>query len=435
MTKLTDNMVKAITEARYNEKMAGTLYSDTGNVSTGYTMYGVDGRTLGALKRRGLAYGDGGLTAEGVNVLAELSGNKVDAAMMSAPGVEITDMPSEPEFNAPGASECYFGCGRDVVAVFVDYVGRTEGLCSTHRDRVEGETYNVPTVDAVEPENGTQEVTTMDVVAVIQNTPGMAGETHYHSPGCRDIAREMKRWGQKSDDALTLSVSSVVDIIAFEDGGRGSDYAEDNTQEWWDVVAENAGMDEVKIMSCLRDSIPSGSDTLNRPLIMNGGTVKGFGEAPVSHREIATETAAKRFPIGTKVRTSIAAMSRMEEWTGTVELHTAHDYNGWFIPAVVVKSYNGITRTLLVGDLENDVYEVVPDAPRSTGTTHHSLDSEGKSWTRFDHVLTVGDVVKVIGEPGTYVVYALIPGLPVVYVQRDTDSEPFPMGATKVYAL
>lgn len=64
-------------------------------------------------------------------------------------GVAITgDEPNTwaPDFDASGATECYFGCGVTPVAVFVDYVGRTEGVCAAHRDRVEGQTYELPTV-------------------------------------------------------------------------------------------------------------------------------------------------------------------------------------------------------------------------------------------------------------------------------------------------
>ena len=76
-----------------------------------------------------------------------------------------------------------------------------------------------------------------------------------------------------------------------------------------------------------------------------------------------------------------------------------------------------------------------PSENVSTGTTHHTTDTDGNTWERFDHVLTVGDVVKAVGTPGLFTVYALIPGLPVVYLDAHDGREPFPMGASKVYAL
>ena len=67
---------------------------------------------------------------------------------------------------------------------------------------------------------------------------------------------------------------------------------------------------------------------------------------------------------------------------------------------------------------------------------HHSMDAHGGQWTRFEHVLSVGDIVRST-ESGRalYEVYALIPGLPVVYVDPCDGREPFPMGATSLYAL
>lgn len=81
-----------------------------------------------------------------------------------------------------------------------------------------------------------------------------------------------------------------------------------------------------------------------------------------------------------------------------------------------------------------DSVSTTPETVVSTGTTHHTMDTDGTQWERFDHVLSVGDVVKVVGSQGVYEVHCLIPGLPVVYV-LGTQGEPFPVPATNVYAL
>lgn len=81
-------------------------------------------------------------------------------------------------------------------------------------------------------------------------------------------------------------------------------------------------------------------------------------------------------------------------------------------------------------------FHTVTDAPVSTGTTHHTMDTHGGQWERFEHVLSVGDIVRSTETGRTlYEVYALIPGLPVVYVDPCDGREPFPMGATSLYAL
>jgi hypothetical protein len=164
MAKLTANMVKALESATYSASREGIAYSDADAIHTGWTMYGVNANTLRAMVKRGLCMGDGGLTATGVSERDVIMSAIVDAAECepivsddvaetstmiaeTLSGVVITgDEPNTwaPDFDASGASECYFGCGVSPVAVFVDYVGRTEGVCASHRDRVEGKTYDVP---------------------------------------------------------------------------------------------------------------------------------------------------------------------------------------------------------------------------------------------------------------------------------------------------
>lgn len=66
-----------------------------------------------------------------------------------------------PDFDAFGAAECYFmssTCEGAPVAVFVDYVGRTEGVCVAHRDRVNGPTHTIPTVSTGDAETDAQTI-------------------------------------------------------------------------------------------------------------------------------------------------------------------------------------------------------------------------------------------------------------------------------------
>jgi len=219
-------------------------------------------------------------------------------------GVIITgDEPNtwEPDFTVSSARECYFGCGVAPVAVFVDYVGRTEGVCAAHRVQVEGKTYDIP-ADAYAP---VQEVSpTLAMVraiqggevptaCVIQNTPGMAGVSHYHSPACADVKREMRKWGQSESDVMFATFATVADILVFEDGGRGSDYAEEFTPEWWSVVMENSTSD-VRIMPCL--SIPAGR-VGDSPLVTQGNFFRtGFDQpSPEKVAEAQAEIDAHNF--------------------------------------------------------------------------------------------------------------------------------------------
>lgn len=219
-------------------------------------------------------------------------------------GVVITGESPEswaPDFDASGAAECYFGCGVAPVAVFVDYVGRTEGVCASHRDRVEGKTYDVPATahtdaqtlsPAVEMVRAIQNGET-PVACVIQNTPGMSGVSHYHSPACADVKREMRKFGQSQSDVMYATFATVADILVFEDGGRGSDYAEEFTPEWWVVVMENSTSD-VRIMPCL--SIPAGR-VGDSPLVTQGNFFRaGFDQPSEEKRaEYAAEIESHNF--------------------------------------------------------------------------------------------------------------------------------------------
>lgn len=89
------------------------------------------------------------------------------------------------------------------------------------------------------------------VVGVQQSRPGFGGvATHWHAAGCRDITREMNRWGQKEEHTYPLNVSDVAEILVFEMGDVSSDNATVNTPEWWEAVVSNSN-ELVRIMPCL----------------------------------------------------------------------------------------------------------------------------------------------------------------------------------------
>lgn len=333
---------------------------------------------------------------------------------------------------------------------------------------------------ALADENNTQEEKKMiQVVAVIQARPGNAGSTHYHSTTCRDIVRECNKYGQSIGDTFPLSVSSVLDIVSdFEDGGRGSDNAEEYTPEWWTSVVENSQGDGLKIMSCVRDSLPTGVTTQGAPLLMNNGLITGLGEIPglspveFTEEQISTRTAQETYPKGSHVmvkddsetRTRVGADSGYVIGHGARPFTSAPGTRPWWIPTVMIERGDGTTRHLMVGDVEpfksldefmsesdpgdagfaetdsvelaeweKDLLQATENS-RSTGVTQHSITSDGTQWESFQHVLSVGDIVKVAGMQGVYEVHCLIPGLPTVYV-LGTIGEPFPVSATATYAI
>lgn len=451
--KLTAKQTAALMTAAYNPHARG---DDMG----AYVIHTMHHITRKSLHDKGLMYGHYYLTRKGTEVLATLSGNEVDMYGMEWAGSEgeeyITPVtPAVPSVEIQGEHVEHadaFGHMAEQTA-WMYQEGVCVGLCAigtgcAHCDEQYGPNDSQNGSESTSEE--TEEMaSTIEVVAVVQNTPGMAGMTHYHSPGCRDIERECKRYGQTKADTYTLTVSSVADIVSdFEDGGRGSDHAEEYSAEWWTVVVENSQGDGLKIMSCVRDSLPAGKTTQGAPILMSGGYLKGIGDIPnapekeKSDAEISIERAAEKFPIGSHVSVKDGEpRKRVGAISGYVSDHTyvthrsANDTRPWYIPAVVVERGDGSKRVILVGDLEfySDA-SLIPGT--STGTTHHTMDESGKSWERFEHVLSVGDIVRST-ETGRklYEVYALIPGLPVVYVDPCDGSEPFPMGATKLYAL
>lgn len=228
-------------------------------------------------------------TGDAENGTQTISGGTVE--IQGAEGFDMT-----PDMSVL-TGECYKGCGRPVTGMFCDYVGRTEGVCDFDRDSL-GDHITVTPVDPA-IWGGASETGTA-VVGIVQNTPGMNGATHYHAPGCRDITREMRRYGQSQRDALEFTFSSVAEILTFEYGDIASNNAEENTPEWWANILENAQYDRstehggmgVKIMPCL--SIPMGTDNDGNPL-QDKGSFYCFGfraPSPEKVAEIRAEIAA-----------------------------------------------------------------------------------------------------------------------------------------------
>ncbi len=459
--KLSQGMVDALSRATFREHA-------TGNGEAGYVVHDMHPRTRKALHDRGLMYGHYYLTRTGVEVLATLAGNTVDVRgyvwegdkLLVAPYVEtyaddvtVTDMPTAPEFDAPGAAECFFGCGSPVVAVFVDYVGRTEGLCATHRDRVEGETYSVPAT----PQNGSEDVqeeSNMDNDVII---PGV----HSLDMGSKGYNRFVGI-GESSSVPGSLYTYGLATAISRHPGMNGTGH-EDVTTEFGDVITVRTSIgdrryvvqdnrysatgprkgdpiltpyetDDVRCYVCQchgDNSIPGRN--------IDGEWVCGFcaennctPEKLNSHSltfYVETESAGVKYncescgAINTRSRFSQFECDNEIEDAGFVETESVDDY-------ATVSALTTGAGFHTVDDSRN----ATPEAPVTTGTTTHTLDTDGSEWVRFDHVLSVGDVVKVVGMQGVYEVHCLIPGLPVVYV-LGTTGEPFPVPASKVYAL
>ena len=214
---------------------------------------------------------------------AENGAQSVDGGSVTIQGAEGFDM--TPDMSAL-TGECYMGCGRPVTGMFTDYVGRTEGVCDFDRDSLGDHI----TVTPVDPSiwGGASE-TGVAMVCVVQNTPGMNGRSHYHAPGCRDIAREMRHWGQKQSDVLEASFSDVVEILEFEYGDISANEFEIGSAEYWADIIHNATIDDemgshgfgVKVMPCL--DIPAGR-TPNGPLVTQGGFYRIGFDQPTPER-------------------------------------------------------------------------------------------------------------------------------------------------------
>lgn len=478
--KLTDTMVTALLSATFNPNA-------TGHGEGGYVVHEMHGRTRKALHDRGLMTGHYYLTRKGVEALAELSGNTVDLSgyawdgdkLIASPEslvivddyaerttmiIDGVEMPYEP-FAHMGYQEylsrtadngCVGLCEAEKGCEHCDtQYGRTtpetdaESLCTAtvdNPDCVHCEGVVMDEMDArdnvaefwqamkeVQEEKAVTEFVPMDrtgdgitsvmTVMVIQNTPGMAGVTHYHAPECRDIQREMKRWGQRPSDAFENGFETVAELLEFECGDQASDHAEANTPEWWSEIFHNAtpdgGIGGVKIMPCL--DIPNGVTSDGSPIIRTGDFYRaGFKRAEVTEDKGAPNEAyashyrAKGSEGMATTPLDIVAYANEAETDGSgrfpcVKVSGKVTHKGECSEA---KGINGPCCSL-----EDDVTETPA------------------KWVSYDHTLTVGDVVKSTENKGLFTVYALIPGLPVVYVDAHDGEMPFPVPASKVYAL
>jgi len=489
--KLSASMVTAI------ESMSYSAHDAKREGHTGYRTHAdIHPRTRKALHDRGIMHGHYYLTAEGVNILAALAGNRVDAAMMSAPeAVTVTDMPSEPDFLAPGAAECYFGCGSDVVAVFVDYVGRTEGLCVAHRDRVEGETYELPTAEIVKPQTLAWARQSMgkDVVTgepvdnnTTQESDSMTDNTipAVLIPGVHALDMGTKGYnrfagiGESQGVPGSLYTYGLATAISKAPGMNGTGKV-NIPCEYGDVITVRTSLGDVRYV--VEDNRYSATGPRKGDPILtryetddvrcyvcethgdnsmpgkniDGEWVCGFCVANYrtpanlnSHSltfYVETEKAGTKYNCegpcgGINNRASFAEFlcegdDDENEDAGFVEHCGAITDHGYICSVDSVEKCNACTPSTGAGfHTVADSVNATPEAPVSTGTTHHTMDENGAQWERFEHVLTVGDVVKAVGMQGVYEVHCLIPGLPVVYV-LGTTGEPFPLPASKVYAL
>lgn len=213
---------------------------------------------------------------------AENGAQSVDGGTVEIQGAEGFDM--TPDMSAL-TGECYMGCGRPVTGMFCDYVGRTEGVCDLDRASLGDHI----TVTPVDPSiwGGASE-TGVATVCVVQNRPGMNGRSHYHAPGCRDVAREMRHWGQRQSDVMEATFSDVVEILEFEYGDISANEFEIGSVEYWADILHNATIDAdmingfgVKVMPCL--DIPAGR-TPNGPLVTQGGFYRIGFDQPTPER-------------------------------------------------------------------------------------------------------------------------------------------------------
>lgn len=266
--------------------------------------------------------------------------------------------------------DCFYGCGRPVTGMFCDYVGKTEGVCDLDRDKL-GDHITVVPVDPAVWGGGSETGTA--VVGIVQNTPGMSGTTHYHVPGCRDIAREMKRYGQSQSDAIEFTFHSVAEILAFEYGDIASDSADSGTSEWWSEIVYNAQTDKslgeysmgVRIMPCL--SIPMG-DAGDSPLVMVNGEFR-IGEtleSPVMDDQTSYNVDSHtRYPNGRKGEDDTTAHSEVftpgtrvvSKVTGAMGMVVQPYMTGVIesigtrMSAVTLEMGNGSKQSALIGDL------------------------------------------------------------------------------------
>ena len=487
--KLTKAQTAALLSATFNPNARGDGMG-------AYVVMTCHGRTRKSLHDMGLMTGHYYLTRKGVETLAEMAGNEVDMYGYAWEGDIIIravvidgDEPNTwaPDFSADGARECYYGCSVTPVAVFVDYVGRTEGVCAAHRERIEGQTYELPTVATVEPYADAESVCTAttdnpdclhcervamdrvdnsEAVRELMNAMEESSmdvqvfipRTHALDMGTRGYNRFVGIGVREDGTAYTYGLATAISAAPGMNGtgqhniptefgdvitiatpqGKRRFVVTPNTymggQQKGDPFLIEYMSDDEKCVICEThgdNSLPAS--------VIDGKHVCGYcvaNECSPSTLDthsltfyVETEKAGTKYECGKcgciDTRSNFARYS-CEETTldaGFVETDSTDDYS-----AVAALSTGAGFHTVA------DSVSATPAAPVATGTTHHTMDAHGAQWERFEHVLSVGDVVKVVGRQGVYEVHCLIPGLPVVYV-LGTQGEPFPVPATDVYAL
>ena len=446
--KLTGKQTEALLSATYNPNARGDGMG-------AYVIMSVHHITRKSLHDKGLMYGHYYLTRKGTEVLAALSGNEVDMYGMEwredshgeyiarAPVVSVQGEYVEPTtmVDLDGNVIPYDAFGSMAIQEARARIenGGCVGLCAVgtgcaHCDEQYGPEASQTDAESVNDtqEESSMETQTVATVNVVQAYMGSNGMNHYHAPGCRDIEREAKRHGaRKGMGVYEFPFSSVAAIIEHE-------YSDCNDGNAFDMVAHaNDDFDGLKIMSCLRDSLPMG-DIEGMPVEFKGGRWT-LGDAPLDSERctvcevfgnvadnstdidgkhvcgycvdngrtfatldthsltfyVETEGAGTKYEcadcgsIDTRARFAEYVCEGDQEDAGFVETDSTDDY--------------AIVSRLSTGAGFHTVEEsrtATPESATVTGTTHHTLDSEGKTWERFEHVLSVGDVVKVGGAQG-----------------------------------
>lgn len=120
-------------------------------------------------------------------------------------------------------------------------------------------------------------------VGVRQGPVGFSAPEHIHVAGCRDIAREMKRWGQKETDTFSYHAGITYADLTFDNWG---DIASDNyadpyneREAWLDMLSwMNDDLSGSKIMPCAQKM--ELGDTPFGPIVRDGAYYT-IAESPV----------------------------------------------------------------------------------------------------------------------------------------------------------
>lgn len=470
------------------------LRSATMRDNGSYELTTAKGQTVNALTRSGiLVSGTRFLTVQGVSVMHAVSDVSVIASKghttyvsNSPESLEMFTLPEResesveiqgeepntwaPDFLAVGARECYFGCGSAVAAVFVTHVGVTEGLCAAHRDRVEGATYELPKTENYSPQivAHARSVMGKDVVTgepletktveddSMDNTTNN-GEPFVFVPGTHALDMGNNSYnrfcgiGESMGVPGSLYTFGLATAISAHPGMNGT--GQNNIPcEFGDVITVRTSLgDKRYVVSDNRYSAtgPRKGDPILTPYALDdvrctrcethgdnsmvGKNIGGEWVCGFCVENTESDESAREFPCFKRmgVVTHKGECSETRNENGPVCSLENDESDAGFVETDSMDDYSIVSRLTTGAG-----FHTVKDESTSTGTTHHTMDAHGGQWERFDHVLSVGDIVRST-ETGRalYEVYALIPGLPVVYVDPCDGRAPFPMGATKLYAL